>query len=130
MTNSLPASLQCCCATAGMFLVGGNRALPVPDSLHHADMRLFGGAQFYRAMNEFRLVVGQVRAGAGGGAGEGRGRSGVQTGGGAGGGQKGERQVRGEGAYPTSPPRIQVHCHHLTHACPPFPSPPTQIHCP
>jgi hypothetical protein len=36
------------------------RSLPPPITLPNANMRLFGGAQFHRAIAEFRLAVGQI----------------------------------------------------------------------
>ena len=43
--------------------MGSNgKALPVPEGqLPNAGMRLFGGAQFHRAMAEFRLAVGGIQ---------------------------------------------------------------------
>jgi hypothetical protein len=42
--------------------VGANgKALAVPEGLPNANMRLFGGSQFHRAMAEFRLAVGQIQ---------------------------------------------------------------------
>ena len=36
------------------------KALPVAESLPNAHMRLFGGAQYHRAMAEFRTCVGEL----------------------------------------------------------------------
>jgi hypothetical protein len=44
----------------GAFTLPSGAVLPVPDSLENAGMRLYGGAQFHRAMAEFRAAVGQV----------------------------------------------------------------------
>lgn len=44
----------------GSFILPDGRALPVPASLPNAHMRLYGGAQFHRAMSEFRLSVGAL----------------------------------------------------------------------
>lgn len=35
-------------------------ALPVPEGLPNAHMRLYGGAQYHRAMAEFRHAVGAI----------------------------------------------------------------------
>lgn len=44
----------------GAFVAPNGKPLPVPEALANAHMRLFGGAQFHRAMSEFRLAVGQI----------------------------------------------------------------------
>ncbi|GAX84335.1 hypothetical protein CEUSTIGMA_g11757.t1 [Chlamydomonas eustigma] len=44
----------------GAFVGTNGRPLAVPEGLPNANMRLFGGAQFHRAMAEFRLAVGQI----------------------------------------------------------------------
>lgn len=36
------------------------KSLPVPEGLPNAHMRLFGGAQYHRAMAEFRAGIGQL----------------------------------------------------------------------
>ena len=36
------------------------KTLPVPENLPNAHMRLFGGAQYHRAMAEFRAGIGQL----------------------------------------------------------------------
>ena len=36
------------------------KSLPVPEELPNAHMRLFGGAQYHRAMAEFRLGMGEL----------------------------------------------------------------------
>jgi hypothetical protein len=36
------------------------KGLPVPDDLPNSHMRLFGGAQYHRAMAEFRLGMGEL----------------------------------------------------------------------
>ena len=47
---------------AGAFVGSNGKALPVPEGqLPNAGMRLFGGAQFHRAMAEFRLAVGGIQ---------------------------------------------------------------------
>ena len=38
-----------------------SRAVETPPTLANAHMRLFGGAQFHRAMEEFRLAVGEIQ---------------------------------------------------------------------
>lgn len=35
-------------------------ALPVPEKLPNTHMRLYGGAQYHRAMAEFRCAVGSI----------------------------------------------------------------------
>lgn len=58
----LTHSLCCVVACTGAFTGPGGVALTLPDgALPNAGMRLYGGAQFHRAMAEFRLAVGQVR---------------------------------------------------------------------
>lgn len=42
---------------AGAFVGSQARTLPVPDTLPNSTMRLYGGAQFHRAMSEFRSVT-------------------------------------------------------------------------
>jgi hypothetical protein len=46
------------CAHAGAFVGPDGKALPVPEDLPNAHMRLFGGAQYHRAMAEFRGGIG------------------------------------------------------------------------
>lgn len=36
------------------------KSLPVPEGLPNAHMRLFGGAQYHRAMAEFRASIGEL----------------------------------------------------------------------
>lgn len=36
------------------------KALPVDEGLPNVHMRLFGGAQYHRAMAEFRTSIGQL----------------------------------------------------------------------
>ena len=50
-------------AAAGVFLGLDSKPVAVPPTLPNAHMRLFGGAQFHRAMMEFRLAVGAIQAG-------------------------------------------------------------------
>lgn len=45
---------------AGAFIAPDGKALPVAESLPNAHMRLFGGAQYHRAMAEFRTCVGEL----------------------------------------------------------------------
>ncbi len=45
---------------AGAFVAPDGKALPVAESLPNAHMRLFGGAQYHRAMAEFRTCVGEL----------------------------------------------------------------------
>ena len=44
----------------GAFVAPDGKALPVAESLPNAHMRLFGGAQYHRAMAEFRTCVGEL----------------------------------------------------------------------
>ena len=44
----------------GAFVGGDGRALAAPPTLPNAHMRLYGGAQYHRAMAEFRAAVGAV----------------------------------------------------------------------
>lgn len=44
----------------GAFLGPSGQVLPLPSSLANADMRLYGGAQFHRALAEFRACVGAL----------------------------------------------------------------------
>jgi hypothetical protein len=44
----------------GAFVGGDGRALAAPPGLPNAHMRLYGGAQYHRAMAEFRAAVGGV----------------------------------------------------------------------
>ena len=37
-----------------------SKGLPIPEELPNAHMRLFGGAQYHRAMAEFRLGMGEL----------------------------------------------------------------------
>lgn len=46
--------------TAGAFVGPDGKTLPVPENLPNAHMRLFGGAQYHRAMAEFRNGIGQL----------------------------------------------------------------------
>ena len=43
---------------AGAFVAPDGKPVPVPGDLPNAAMRLFGGAQYHRAMSEFRSAVG------------------------------------------------------------------------
>lgn len=45
---------------AGAFVGPDGKSLPVPEGLPNAHMRLFGGAQYHRAMAEFRASVGDL----------------------------------------------------------------------
>ena len=45
---------------AGAFVGPDGKTLPVPENLPNAHMRLFGGAQYHRAMAEFRNGIGQL----------------------------------------------------------------------
>jgi len=45
----------------GSFVGPAEKAVTVPENLPNAHMRLFGGAQFHRAMAEFRLAIGQMQ---------------------------------------------------------------------
>ena len=36
------------------------KVLPVPEGLPNAHMRLYGGAQYHRAMAEFRSAIGGI----------------------------------------------------------------------
>ncbi len=54
-TSSQPTRLLS--LTAGAFVGSQARTLPVPDTLPNSTMRLYGGAQFHRAMSEFRSVT-------------------------------------------------------------------------
>ncbi|PNH09185.1 Dynamin-like protein ARC5 [Tetrabaena socialis] len=42
----------------GSFTPGHSRSLPAPEPVPNAAMRLYGGAQFHRAMSEFRNLTG------------------------------------------------------------------------
>ena len=44
----------------GAFVGPDGKSLPVPAELPNAHMRLFGGAQYHRAMAEFRLGMGEL----------------------------------------------------------------------
>ncbi|KAK9814730.1 hypothetical protein WJX72_010634 [[Myrmecia] bisecta] len=44
----------------GAFVGPDGKTLPVADNLPNAHMRLFGGAQYHRAMGEFRSGIGQL----------------------------------------------------------------------
>lgn len=44
----------------GAFVGPDGKTLPVPENLPNAHMRLFGGAQYHRAMAEFRNGIGQL----------------------------------------------------------------------
>ena len=44
-----------CCTSAGAFVGPDGKTLPIPEDLPNAHMRLFGGAQYHRAMAEFRI---------------------------------------------------------------------------
>jgi len=44
----------------GAFVSGEGRALAAPPGLPNAHMRLYGGAQYHRAMAEFRAAVGSI----------------------------------------------------------------------
>lgn len=45
---------------AGAFVSPDGKALPVDEALPNVHMRLFGGAQYHRAMAEFRTSIGQL----------------------------------------------------------------------
>lgn len=45
---------------AGAFVGPDGKGLPIPGDLPNAQMRLFGGAQYHRAMAEFRLGMGEL----------------------------------------------------------------------
>ena len=45
---------------AGAFVGPDGKSLPVPEGLPNAHMRLFGGAQYHRAMAEFRASIGEL----------------------------------------------------------------------
>lgn len=45
----------------GTFVGDDGRPLPAREPVPNAEMRLFGGAQYHRALEEFRMVVGGVR---------------------------------------------------------------------
>ena len=47
-------------AGAGAFVGPDGKSLPVPEDLPNAHMRLFGGAQYHRAMAEFRSGIGAL----------------------------------------------------------------------
>ncbi|GIL71330.1 hypothetical protein Vretimale_2679 [Volvox reticuliferus] len=47
-------------ARGGVFSSSHGRSLPMQESVPNSSMRLYGGAQFHRAMTEFRLVVGAL----------------------------------------------------------------------
>ena len=46
--------------TAGAFVGPDGKTLAVPEGLPNAHMRLFGGAQYHRAMAEFRASIGEL----------------------------------------------------------------------
>jgi len=46
--------------SAGAFVGPDSKTLPVPEGLPNAHMRLFGGAQYHRAMAEFRASIGEL----------------------------------------------------------------------
>ncbi len=48
------------CDVAGAFVAPDGKPLPVPEGLPNAHMRLYGGAQYHRAMAEFRAAVGAI----------------------------------------------------------------------
>ena len=56
MQHHFPAAL----GLAGAFVGPDGKTLPVPENLPNAHMRLFGGAQYHRAMAEFRNGIGQL----------------------------------------------------------------------
>ena len=45
----------------GTFVGEDGRPLPARDGVPNSDMRLFGGAQYHRALEEYRLAVSSVR---------------------------------------------------------------------
>jgi hypothetical protein len=45
---------------AGAFTAGEGKPLVSPHELPNCNMRLYGGAQFHRAMAEFRVGVGAM----------------------------------------------------------------------
>ena len=47
-------------ATTGAFVGPDGKTLAVPEGLPNAHMRLFGGAQYHRAMAEFRASIGEL----------------------------------------------------------------------
>jgi hypothetical protein len=47
-------------ANTGAFVGPDGKTLPVPEGLPNAHMRLFGGAQYHRAMAEFRAGIGEL----------------------------------------------------------------------
>jgi hypothetical protein len=59
--HPLPVTPPLCLLTSGAFLGESGRPLPVPEGLPNSGMRLLGGAQFHRAMAEFRLAVGGIQ---------------------------------------------------------------------
>ncbi|GLC37302.1 hypothetical protein PLESTF_000486000 [Pleodorina starrii] len=46
---------------SGAFASSHGRSLPLQEAVPNSSMRLYGGAQFHRAMTEFRLVVGALQ---------------------------------------------------------------------
>jgi len=57
--GSSKSSLRIACF-AGAFVGPDGKSLPVPEGLPNAHMRLFGGAQYHRAMAEFRASIGEL----------------------------------------------------------------------
>ena len=57
-TLSVHVMKGACCA--GAFVGADGKSLPVPEDLPNAHMRLFGGAQYHRAMAEFRSGIGAL----------------------------------------------------------------------
>lgn len=57
--QSLAAPI-CSLLGAGAFVGPDGKTLPVPENLPNAHMRLFGGAQYHRAMAEFRNGIGNL----------------------------------------------------------------------
>lgn len=53
-------AVNCSLLGAGAFVGPDGKTLPVPENLPNAHMRLFGGAQYHRAMAEFRNGIGNL----------------------------------------------------------------------
>ena len=45
---------------SGAFVGPDGKTLAAPEGLPNAHMRLFGGAQYHRAMAEFRASIGEL----------------------------------------------------------------------
>lgn len=60
LTHQPPVPFPLPLRPAGAFVGSSGEPLALPGALPNANMRLYGGAQFHRAMAEFRMAVGQL----------------------------------------------------------------------